>query len=575
MRNNPLYTRTNKAGEGIWYVRLVKPRSLVGGKARSTSRSLKTTDLKIAEARASEYLAVWNRRNELLKTEKSLTQLDDNAPMPVDLMTVAYNRVYQPVKKHLNEKRRTEQSLGTFLEKRDIDIASYSAKIMDRELSIFEITADRILASEKIQLNKNSPQYREFVDAVAEGSLDALSVTVRQLRGEINAAPLTRTMRKALERNATLAAPGRTIMELFDRYAAIKVESGEKRAKGIPQDRMVIEHFADFVGKNRAVNSITIDDARDFRDTIARLPVGIGKRNEYRGLSLKQAVEYGTDRGHAVLSAKTRARYMSTVSPFFDWLLSEGYCSLQPFKGLHQKVAKGKNRRPSYTTDQLNIILKSPLFTGFKVDGKEHMAGNVLANDWRYWAPLICIFTGARITEVAQLRVHDITEEFNIWFFRLKEDEISGQEIKAKESRIVPIHSKLIELGLMDYISTQRKRSKNDGNLQIFPELSARGDSGRLGDVPSRFWREYLTAIGIKLGKDGLGTHSFRHSLSDRLRLAGFMDAQFGPLILGHADKSVTSSYGALQQGTAQMRSDMIEAVSFADLDFSKLHTAM
>lgn len=575
MRNSHLYTRTNKAGEDIWYVRLVKPRSSVGGKALSTSRSLKTTDRKIAEARANEYLAVWNRRNELLRTEKSLTQLDDNVSLPVDLMTVAYNRVYQPVKKHLNEKRRTEQSLGAFLEKRDIDIASYSAKIMDQELSIFEITADRILASEKIQLSKKSPQYREFVDAVAEGSLDALSVTVRQLRGEINAAPLSRTMRKALERNATLAPPGRTIMELFDRYAAIKVEAGEKRAKGIPQDRMVIEHFADFVGKNRAVNSITVDDARDFRDTIARLPVGIGKRKEYRGLSLKQAVEYGADRGHGVLSPKTRARYMSTVSPFFDWLLSEGYCSLQPFKGLHQKVAKGKNRRPSYTTDQLNIILSSPLFTGFKVDGKEHIAGDVLASDWRYWVPLICIFTGARITEIAQLRVADVSKQFDIWFFRLQEDETSGQEIKAKESRIIPVHSKLIELGFLHYVATQRQRSEIDGNLQIFSELTAKGASGRLGDIPSRFWRKYLSAIGIKFGKDGLGTHSFRHSLSDRLRLAGFMDAQFGPLILGHADKSVTSGYGRLQQGTAKMRSDMIEAVSFADLDFSKLHTSI
>lgn len=575
MRHAKLFTRTNKAGDDIWYVRLVKPRSLAGGKARSTARSLKTTDLKIAEARASEYLVVWNRRNELLRTEKSLTQLDDQAPLPVDLMSIAYDRVYEPVKRHLNEKRKAEDSLVAFLEKRDLDIAKFSAQIIDQDLSTFEITADKILESQKIPLSKNSSEYREFVQAIAEGSLDALSVTVRQLRGEIDAAPLSKTMRKAIEIRATTAPPGRTIMELFDRYAAIKVEAGEKRAKGIPQDRMVIEHFADFVGKARAVNSITVEDARDFRDTIAMLPVGIGKRKEYRGLSLKQAVEYGADRGHAVLSPKTRAKYMSTVSPFFDWLLSEGHCSLQPFKGLHQKVAKGKNRRPSYTTDQLNIILRSPLFTGFNVDGKEHISGNLLANDWRYWAPLICIFTGARITEVAQLRVDDITQEFNIWFFRLKEDEISGQETKAKESRIVPVHSKLIELGLMDYISTQRRRSKNDGNLQIFPELSARGDSGRLGDIPSRFWRKYLTAIGIKLGKDGLGTHSFRHSLSDRLRLAGFMDAQFGPLILGHADKSVTSGYGALQQGTAKMRSDMIEAVSFADLDFSKLHTAM
>lgn len=49
------------------------------------------------------------------------------------------------------------------------------------------------------------------------------------------------------------------------------------------------------------------------------------------------------------------------------------------------------------------------------------------------------------------------------------------------------------------------------------------------------------------------------------------MDAQFGPLILGHSDKSVTGGYGATQQGTAAMRSAMLEAVEFDDLDFSEL----
>lgn len=132
------------------------------------------------------------------------------------------------------------------------------------------------------------------------------------------------------------------------------------------------------------------------------------------------------------------------------------------------------------------------MFTGLLVDGKEHISGNLLANDWRYWAHLFCIFTGARITEVNQLRVDDITQEFNILFFRLKEDEISGQEIKARESRIFPVHSELIEPGSMDYISTQRKRSTRGGNLHIFPELYARVIAGGLGTSRRAFGENTL-----------------------------------------------------------------------------------
>lgn len=575
MKTHHLFTRKNRTGDRIWYVRLVEPRSLVGGKARSKARSLKTTDLKIAEARAREYLAAWQRRNESLLAASAPSEISKDVPTPSDFTSIAYDRVYQPVKKALIEKRKSVQNLGEFLSKRDVDIAAFSAKILDGELSAFETTADKILSNEGITLNKHSQPYRDFVNAIASGTIDALSVTVRQLRGDLDAEPQSSAMRKAMKIHSSTATAGRSVMELFERYAVIQVESGQKRASGIAQDRMVIQHFAGFVGMNRSVDTIKADDVRDFRDLIARLPLGVGKRKEYLGLSLTQAVKHGEECGHAVMSARTRARYMSTVSPFFDWLRSERYIDHQPFDGLHQKIPKGRNRRPSYSSDQLNKILSSPLFCGFEANGKEHLVGSEQADDWRYWPPLICIFTGARITEIAQLNAADIRHEFGAWFFHIKVDEKAGQNTKSGESRIVPIHSQLIKLGVLDFAERQRKRAQRDGNAQIFPDLKATGESGLLGDRPGRFWGKYLKKIGIKSGADGFGTHSFRHTLSDRLRTAGFMDAQFGPLILGHSDKSVTSGYGRLQQGTAKMRSDMIEAVDFSDLDFSNLRTAL
>jgi integrase len=130
-------------------------------------------------------------------------------------------------------------------------------------------------------------------------------------------------------------------------------------------------------------------------------------------------------------------------------------------------------------------------------------------------------------------------------------------------------------LGFIAYFNRQLARSNADGNRQLFPELKLTGERGKLGDLPSRFWRDYLSAIAIKSGADGMGAHSFRHTISDRLRTAGYLDREFGPLILGHSDKSVTGGYGELKQGTAKMRHDMLDAVEFDDIDFGKLHTAM
>ena len=48
---------------------------------------------------------------------------------------------------------------------------------------------------------------------------------------------------------------------------------------------------------------------------------------------------------------------------------------INPCNGLFHKGVKGKNRRPSFSTDTLNVILGSPLFTGFLDEANEHKPG--------------------------------------------------------------------------------------------------------------------------------------------------------------------------------------------------------
>lgn len=80
-------------------------------------------------------------------------------------------------------------------------------------------------------------------------------------------------------------------------------------------------------------------------------------------------------------------------------------------------------------------------------EDKEHLPGDTQANDWRYWFPLICMFTVARAGEVAQLRVENIEQEFGIWMFKIREDDQTNQHVKNHQNRVVAMHSKLIEIG--------------------------------------------------------------------------------------------------------------------------------
>jgi integrase len=74
-----------------------------------------------------------------------------------------------------------------------------------------------------------------------------------------------------------------------------------------------------------------------------------------------------------------------------------------------------------------------------------------------------------------------------------------------------------------------------------------------------------------KQGGDGLGAHSFRHTLSDRLRVeAELLDSEIA-VCLGHNQKTTTSGYGQLSQGTVTMLKGWVDGVRFDGVDFEHL----
>lgn len=61
------------------------------------------------------------------------------------------------------------------------------------------------------------------------------------------------------------------------------------------------------------------------------------------------------------------------------------------------------------------------------------------------WLPWICAFTGARITEAAQLRTIDLIEEGGILCFRITPE---AGSVKTGNYRTVPLHPQLLDMGL-------------------------------------------------------------------------------------------------------------------------------
>lgn len=546
----------------------------VSAGVKVVQRSLETTDRREASIRAGEL------RAKLFGQWRSLP--NSHVPTERELEEAAVVIAHDLERESADDGRKTLRGKGPIMWQAHVKYVQSELEIQAQHTATGDFSLVRDLADEAIEalefdLPRDGVGYTKLCELLNIARLSGLQVSNQRNLGNVEADTDSKLVHKVRTYDAVCAKPGETIMELFEAYANERVAAKTKRLAGVAQDRMVVNLLAEFVGFDRSPASIDYEDAKAFVDAIEKLPSGYKKRGKFRGLDVRQAIEKGQRDGDRPISLITQQRYISTVSPFFKWLASaKGGRRIKdnPFLGLGKDISKlkGARSRPPFTAEQITVIINSPLFTGFIADGKEHRPGPIFANDWRYWLPLFCLFTGARVGEIAQLHVCDIFQDHGVWCVELRDDETTGQRIKNGRTRAVALHTTLISLGLLDFVERRRMQSKKDGNPQLFPEMKA-GPREQFGDEPSEWWRSYLTAIGVKAvnGCDGFGIHSFRHTMADQLRAAGHLDYVFGPLILGHSTRSVTGGYGEVQQGTPQQSHELIESVRFVPIERGKI----
>jgi integrase len=297
---------------------------------------------------------------------------------------------------------------------------------------------------------------------------------------------------------------------------------------------------------------------------LRQLPIKAAEIREFQGMPIKSIVKANAKIGKPTISRQTRNKYLAALGSFCRWLDKLGYIDGNPVIGMHDMIDKGAQPVRSYTMDELKAIFASPIFTGYQSDEKDHLPGNMRTRDWRFWLPIIALFTGARLGELAQLLVDDVREEVNgCWVLHITKVGDLEKSVKTKGSqRVIPVHSELARVGLLEYHATLKAR----GEKRLFPQIIADG-RGHISGTPSRWYGRYLEGIGIKDGK-ATNFHSFRHTVADAFRRAEFLDAQFG-FMLGHTSREtgITRGYGILTEGELKHRQRMVEAIQYPGLD--------
>jgi integrase len=204
------------------------------------------------------------------------------------------------------------------------------------------------------------------------------------------------------------------------------------------------------------------------------------------------------------LSAKTVSDiYLSAVKSLLEWARVKRRLPENVAADVRQgKPKRVLNREQGYTDDEATAIISmsrnyEPLVW---INGliREHPASTAA----KRWVPILCAFTGARVSEMTQLRKEDFRIEGDHHVLRITPD---AGTVKAGGYRDVPIHKQIIDEGFIDFVDSSPEGplfSRSPSADIAKQRASAKRLANSLGE-----WLQEL-----KLVPEGLmPNHAFRH----------------------------------------------------------------
>lgn len=417
--------------------------------------------------------------------------------------------------------------------------------------------AVEVLSWTGIRLEENSSCLKAVARELQAASIMATKAIKERNQGEIVETP-------AAELSPYSLAP--PLSQARDEWFTEKMHTNAWREKTKDQYLVWVNHFLAVIG-DRPIDQYTKADGRRFRDIIYKLPANIDKKPELRGLPIDTAARRAEKLGMKPMSLNNAHKVLRSVFSLWKWI-SKNYDETppNPLDGVVRAKARtnARKEREPFTLQELKTIFNAPIYTGCKSLKKWKQPGDtVLRNSYRYWVPLISLFTGMRLGEVCQLYCNDIRKESDIYYFDINEDTPDKKVKNFPSFRAIPIHSELIKMGLMDHIEKRRK----EGSPRLFPDLKI-GKDGYYSSNASKHFKRFFEDIGVKHPKNGF--HSFRHCFEDACFDSNISYEQTDNL-QGHGAGGMKDRYGS--GFYIKKQAEAMQKLKYRDLDLSHLHT--
>lgn len=282
-----------------------------------------------------------------------------------------------------------------------------------------------------------------------------------------------------------------------------------------PQRAVTFQHLLDGWNAERRPVAKTV---YEWSRVIRELEKYLGHTDAHR-LTAENLVDWKRVLVAAGLRAKTiQGSKLSPVRAILQWGVQNKLLSSNAAQGVSLEVrAKQGERKRSFTDEEAKTILRAARSENDPV---------------KRWVPWIGAYTGARLSEICQLRREDVLQIEDIWCMKFVPE--AGSLKTSGSERVVPVHPALIESGFLNFVARVKSGP-------LFAELSP-DKFGKRGGNGTKMIGRFVRQLGLKDPRLS-PSHSWRHRIKTLGRKHGLAQDILNA-ITGHGSKSVADSYG-------------------------------
>ncbi len=298
-----------------------------------------------------------------------------------------------------------------------------------------------------------------------------------------------------------------------------------------------LEGLAEIIGGHRSIDTLTRAEFNALRDLLRGYPKNRHRLRATRNQPLSKLIQDGK---YEPINARTAKKFFELARALVSYAHDQGYLKENIAAGLTFST-KGADspRKRTYSPGQIEKLLAGPVYSlteppRWRLD------------DYRFWLPILGLYSGARLSELCQLRLGDIREELGVSVISISRS--GARQLKTADSeRLVPLHKAVLGAGFLDFHQQRLMATGEDPTAPLFENIHTYGDLSP-GHVASRWFlgsskndNGYLGHCG--LGGEELTFHGLRHNFINQFRRQK-LDMLIGKALVGHADRSTTGGYG-------------------------------